>query len=418
MRRLVGGLLLVVLVGLVLRLVAAWAIPLGHGEAFNCAPDEAGHFWAARELGRGDATTWPANDSIYSVYPPAPYAAHAALYALLVPRADRAWMYREPPALERIQGYPLVRLGSVLLGALTVWLLGLAAHAWTRSRSAALVTGAVAALYPQLVFVDAYTNGDAYTVAAGAWLALALARWARAGEGDAGLGLVGLASGAVVLGKPGGYALLAATLGWLLWAGWRGRMGRGAALRALAAALVLAGPVLAWNAVRNGGDPLGLVRYHAFLGGPYRPTAIADVPRPVATFVRLLASSAFGRFANMSLPLPSPVPATALLLLLVGLAAAAASLPAADGAARRGAVWLAASSALAVALVALNSWRVDFQPQGRYVLSSAVMLTAVATWAPSRLRGRAWRLWPALYLALLAVAALETELLLLRHPCG
>jgi len=417
-RRPLGGLVLVVFAALVLRLAAAWAIPLGHGDAFNCAPDEAGHFWAARELGRGDTATWPANDSIYSVYPPAPYAAHAVAYALLVPRAERPWMYREPPPLERIRGYPLVRLGSVLLGALTVWLLGLAAYAWSGSPAAALVAAAVAALYPQLLFVDAYTNGDAYTVAVGAWLVLALARWARAGEGDTRLIPVGLAAGAVLVGKPSGYALLAATLAWLVWAAWRGSLGRGAALRALVGATVVAGPILAWNALRNGGDPLGLARYGAFLRGPYQPAAVADVPRPLATFIGLLASSAFGRFANMSLPLPAPLLGAALLFLVVGLGAAAATVRDADGTTRRGAVWLAASTALGVALVALNSWRVDFQPQGRYVLTSAVLLTAVAAWAPRGLRSRAWRLWPALYVALLAVAALETELLLFRRPCG
>jgi len=417
-RRPVGGLLLVVLIATALRLGAAWAIPLGRAPSFNCAPDEAGHYWAAHELALGHDATWPANDSIYSVYPPAPYLAHAAAYALLVPYADRPWMYREPPALERIHGYPLVRLGSVLLGALTVLLLGLAAHAWTGSSAAALTAGAVAALYPQLLFVGAYTNGDAYTVAAGALLVLTLARWARAGEGEAHLVLLAVATAAVVLGKPSGYPLLAATLCWIGWTALHGSIGRGPMLRALAAAIVCAGPLLAWNAMRTGGDVLGLAHYRAFLRGPYQPTAATDVAHPIATFIRLLASSAFGRFANMSLPLPTPTLGAALVLLLVGLAAAVGSLRHADGPTKRGALWLAGSSVLAVTLVALNSWRVDFQPQGRYLLLSAVLLTVVAVWAPCGRRRRPWRLWPALYLGFLALAALQTEILLFRHPCG
>jgi 4-amino-4-deoxy-L-arabinose transferase-like glycosyltransferase len=401
----------------ILRLAAAWAIPLGYGPSFNCAPDEAGHFWAARELALGRTATWPESLSIYSAYLPSQYLAHAA-FALLVPRFDRPWLYRMPLEAERVRGYPLVRLGSILLGAVTVLALALAATTWTGARAAGLTAGAVAALYPQLVFVDAYTNGDAYTVAAGALLALALARWARAGESGAGLVGLGAALGAVVLGKPSGYAILPPTLWWIGWAALRGRLAIGAIARALAVTLAVAGPMLAWNAVRNGGDVLGLAHYRLFLQGPYRPTAVATVPNAVATFTRFLTTSAFGRLANMSLPLDTPLLVAALVFLLVGSGAALARLRSADRPARRGALWLATASALAVAFVVCNSWLVDFQPQGRYLLLFAVLLTVVAAWAPHGLARPFWRAWPALYVAFLAVAALATEVLLVRHPCG
>jgi 4-amino-4-deoxy-L-arabinose transferase-like glycosyltransferase len=410
-------LVLLVALTVTLRLVAAWAIPLGFGPSFNCAPDEAGHFWAARELALGHDATWPQSLSIYSAYLPAPYLAHAAALALLG-RLDRPWLYRMPLEAERVRGYPLARLGSILLGAVTVVALALAAAAWTASRAAGIVAGAVTALYPQLVFVDAYTNGDAYTIAAGALLALALTRWARAGEADPGLGAVAAATGAVLLGKPNGYALVVPTLCWIGWAAACCRV-RGATLgRGLAIVVAVAGPMLAWNAVRNDGDVLGLARYRQLLAGPYQPTAVATVPDPIATFTRLLATSAFGRFANMSLPLATPLLVTALVLLVIGLGTALTGLRSADGVTVRGTLWLAGSTALSLALVALNSWRVDFQPQGRYLLLCAVLLTIVAVWAPSRLRPRLRRAWPILYLAFLALAALETEILLYRYPCG
>jgi hypothetical protein len=410
-------LVLLVTLAVTLRLFAAWAIPLGFGASFNCAPDEAGHFWAAHELALGHGATWPESLSIYSAYVPAPYLAHAAAFALLG-RFDRPWLYRMPLEAERVRGYPLVRLGSILLGAVAVVALALAAATWTESRAAGITAGAVTALYPQLVFVDAYTNGDAYTVAAGALLALALARWARAGETNAGLGAVAAALGAVLLGKPNGYAFVVPTVCWMAWAVTRRRV-RGATLgRALAIVLAVAGPMLAWNAVRNAGDVLGLARYRHFLAGPYRPAAIATVPDALATFARLLATSAFGRFANMSLPLDTPLLVVALLLLVVGTAAALARLRDADGPTIRGALWLATTVALGLALVAYNCWRVDFQPQGRYLLLEAVLLTIVAAWAPRGSARPLWRAWPALYVAFLAVAALETELLLLAHPCG
>jgi 4-amino-4-deoxy-L-arabinose transferase-like glycosyltransferase len=408
---------LLVTLAVTLRLFAAWAVPLGFGARFNCAPDEAGHFWAARELALGHGATWPESLSIYSAYVPAPYLAHAAAFALLG-RLDRPWLYRMPLEAERVRGYPLVRFGSILLGAITVVALALAAAVWTASRAGGIVAGAVAALYPQLVFVDAYTNGDAYTVAAGALLALALARWARAGETDVGLGAVAAGIAAVLLGKPNGYAFIVPTVAWLAWAGGRRRLTGAALGRAVATLTAVAGPMLAWNAVRNGGDVLGLERYRRFLAGPYRPRAIATVPDALSRFTRLLATSAFGRFANMSQPLDTPLLAVALVLVVIGTGAALVRLRGADGTTTRGALWLAASVATSLALVAYNSWWIDFQPQGRYVLLGAVLMTIVASWAPTGLRGRLWRAWPVAYVAFLAVAALEMELLLFRHPCG
>lgn len=415
MRR--GDLLAVVALAVALRLVAAWAIPLGFGPDFNCAPDEAGHFWVARELARGHTATWPESASIYSAYPPSQYAPHVA-FAALARHVDPPWLYRMPLAAERVRGYPLVRLGSVVLGAVTVVALALATAAWTGSRRAGLVAGAVGALYPQLVFVGAYTNGDAYTIAAGALLALALAYWGRDGEATAGLVAVGAAAGAVLLGKPSGYALLPPTAVWVAWSAIRGRSDGRRALRAAAVAALVAAPVLAWNAVRNGGDALGLDRYRQFLAGPYRPRAVATVADPVTTFVQLLASSAFGRFANMSRPLPDAYLVLAYALLAAGLAAALARRPAAATRTARGALWLATSCALSVALVAYNSWRIDFQPQGRYLLLPIVIVTIVAAEAPRALGSRFWRAWPLAYVAFLAVAAVETEVLLYRYPCG
>src|SRR5262249_40385351 len=154
----------------------------------------------------GDARTWPDVESIYTVYPPSQYAAQAL--ALIAAPAWRTspWLQRSAPADRAYLGYGLARLGSVALGLATVLLLMGAARRATGSRAVALAVGLAAAAYPQLVFIASYVNGDAMTLAAAALLVFALAGWVRRGEGDAGLAAVGLSAGAVLLGKPYGYA--------------------------------------------------------------------------------------------------------------------------------------------------------------------------------------------------------------------
>src|SRR5262249_9361987 len=154
------------------------------------------------------------------------------------------------------------------LGVIAVAALMGAAERWSGSREIGLAAGLGAALYPQLAFVTAYINGDAMTFAAEALLVAALAAWARRGEGNAGLTAVGGAAGLVVLAKPYAYSALLPTAAWIGWAAARRRIALAALLRSALLGAAIAAPILAWNAWRTGGDPLGLARYGAFIAAP------------------------------------------------------------------------------------------------------------------------------------------------------
>lgn len=415
-------LVLVGLVALALRLAMAWTIPLASGSPdVNCAPDERAHFLFTRALSEGRAPTWPdQTDSIYGAFLPTPYLAQAAALAVVGP-ADG--LGRFAPAEGWARGYQSARIGSALVGALACLALALAAGAWTASRGAALATGLVAALYPQFVFLGAYTNADVFTLCAGALHAWAVARWARRGEGTEGLVAVGVTVGLVILGKMSGYFLLPVTGLWVLWAGARGRLTARTLGLAAAAAVALAGPFLAWNALRNGGDVLGLRRYHQFLAEVWHRHDGRLEPRAWPLFRWYLSRSSFGTFRNMDLYMPTRFFLVGRALLAIGLAAGAARLAWADGTTRRGALWLAGLVAANVALVAYNCWFVDFSPQGRYVLLSVLLLASVAVWSPTGWlgstgwQGRLRWLWPVACLGFLAASAVQAQVLIYQHAC-
>lgn len=409
------------LVALVLRVLVAWSLPLDASDTVReCAPDERGHLAVIQPLASGTVPEWPRDTAvIYAAFPPVPYLAHAAVLAggRLLPGTERWWRF--PPRTPEGAGHLWARAGSVLLGVATVVLLAAAALQWTSRLAAARDTALVAALYPQLVFVGGYSNADAYTIAAGALVVLALARWARRGEGDGGLGLLALALGLVGLGKPSGYFLLVTTTAWVVAMAFAGRVGARALARATAILVAVAAPCLAWNAWRNDGDVLGLAHYAAWLASLRHPfTPGIEIPNAPRLFVEWLSYSSFGVFRNLDLYLPTPFYVAALAFLLVGLGRAAGRWRGAPATDRRGVVWLAASVALNLALVVYNCWFVGFSPQGRYVLLMVVLLTAIALSVPGRrAQPGFWRAWPYGYGALLALAALWTVATIHANPC-
>lgn len=406
----------IALLALVLRAFVAWTLPLDASDAVReCAPDERGHLQVIRRLASGRLFAEPPDPrSSYEAFPLAPYVPHAASF-LLGGGSTTDGLARFPPRSEAGAGFLAARAGSVTLGALTVVLLAFAAYAWTGDAAAARWTALVAALYPQLLFIGGYANADAYTLAAGALTVFALARWARAGEGAVGLDLVAAALGLVVLGKPSGYFLLVTTGVWVATAVRGARIDGRTVARATAVALAVAGPCLAWNAWRTGGDVLGLRHYAAWLGSLRHPfTPGMDIPNAPRLFVEWLSISSFAAFRNLDLHLPTAFYGAASVLLVLGLAGTAAShgrrLAATD---RRGVVWLGGSAALNLALVGYNCWFVGFSPQGRYLMLNVLLLTAIACIGPER----RWRLWPFAYVAFLAAAALWSIALIHANPC-
>ena len=416
----------VALVAFSVRLFVAWEIPLGArpGTDPNRAPDESGHFDVVEKLARGHLPRWPRDGNIYAAYLPSNYAAQAAALWTLSPIASEFEPFaRIPPRSTLFHGYDLARVGSVLLGTAAALLLMAAAFTVTSSRGVGIAVGLAAALYPQLVFVTSYVNGDALTVAAGSALLFALARWIRAGESGVHLLGVGVASGLVLLGKPNGYALLPPTAVWIAWAGWRGgREVRRATFRAVAVAALVASPFLLLNAVRNHGDALGTGTFQHYVKVLHPELKDGrDLEHPLGDFVELFSKSSFGLFGNMDLSMEPAWYRTALALLVVGALLTARSLRSASPVAWRSLAWGAASLAINLALVVRMSWFVDFQPQGRYALLPIVLLTLAflagpAAGAASK-GARRWA-WPIVGVTFLGAAAAEMLRLLWVFPLG
>ncbi len=408
---------------LLLGLATVWLIPLG--SVFpdpSCAPDELAHFGYVDALASGRFDSWPRFDNRMAFFPPGQYLFQTL--GLQVGRAgvDVPALYRFPPESAKLDGLALARLGSVLLGVLAVLMLADAAAVVTGSRRAGIVAGVIAAFFPQRFFQFGYVNNDAFTFACGALAIAGLARWARSGEGEKHLAAVALACGLLAFAKPTGYPFLFATLTWVGWAAFRRRISRSALGKAAIIAAVVSVPMLAWNAVRTGGDPIGVWVYRAFVASDsWRGTEqLAFPPQPIRTFFRSLVSSSFMKFGNNDLHLPAGLYLPWLLILVLGLAAALYRLRRADASRIRMATWLGASLLLSFAAVVYECLEVDFSPQGRYVLLAVVALTLTCSRALTESPGVRWRR-NAIELGLVAYfagAACWSLWLLWQYPCG
>jgi 4-amino-4-deoxy-L-arabinose transferase-like glycosyltransferase len=407
------------LVALAVRLFVAWCIPLAGGSRDpNCAPDELAHFWVARGIALGSAPRWPDDPvSIYAAFLPSHYLLHAG--AMLPWRLgfDPDWLYRLPPVIDAVRGFPLARLGSVLLGTGTIVAACCSVWRLTGSGAATLLAGWVVALLPQLAFLGGYVNADSVTILACAALTSTLAAWHRRGAGRAGVLGIGVAMGFVVLGKVNGYAMLPPTMLWILWSGGRPMEALARLARASTVALSIAAPILAWNAVRNAGDVLGLARYRRFIAVQW--SAHSPPEHALTSFARDLGCSSFGTLRNMDLFLPRWMYAWALASFVLGLGVATWAMARRRALASPPVLWLVATVAINVALVGYNCWAIDFQPQGRYALGSTINLALVAAVAPFLALGRRGRLSWAAHVALLMGAACWVSLrLLYRSPCA
>lgn len=418
-RTLLDGWTVVLLVVLALapRCFVAWDLPLAATPAeAECAPDEGLQYWTVMRYAGGDFATWPASGSIYSAFPPAAYAPHAAALALARALPGDAWPARFPSSWWRLRRYGAARLGGMLLGVATVLAAAALAATWTHSRRLALASGIALAWHPQLVFVNGYVNADAFTILAVTALALALSRWAAGGEGRAGVVAVGATAGLVALGKPTGFPALVPTVLWLGDAFRRGRLGRSAAAFAGAAAALVALPVLAWNALRNAGDPLGLGKYRELLGSGYHGEPLRG---GFGAFLATLARSSFGVFRHADLSLPAAFYVLALGFVAVGIVAAVVPLARAsraDGRPARAAAWVGSCFVVSLALVAANGALVDAQAQGRYLLPALVPVSVAVTCALGALP-RVGVVVLVCWLGFLATATATGLALIHAHPC-
>ena len=277
---------------------------------------------------------------------------------------------------------------------------------WPERRFAAVVAGACVGLWPQITFLGAYANDDAFAICTSSILiatcvVLQSRRFDR--RGAAGLGA---AIGLVAVSKPYAMALLPLAALWL-WRIARQQVSRGvidaASMRrrllwTAAVAIGIVAPGLIRNALLYDGDPSGrrvLLRdMRAF---------VAELPADVAAQANLLylkperarpklaafgagfwrdsAASAWARFGWMNIVPPRWVTRSAGWLLALGLVAAfwrqrrtASSWWSAPG------IFALPGLALLIAASIANAYWVDFQPQGRYLLpcAPAVILQIVA----------------------------------------
>lgn len=400
------------------RIVMAWAIPLWSGSVDpNCAPDELAHYWVARELAHLKFEPWrPGGFSIYSAFPPVQYAAQAVSLAAGSVLGIQFARFASPEPL--VVGYEWARLGSVLLGVLTTLLLAGATWEVTRSRMQALVGGTVGAVFPQLVFVGAYVNSDSYTIAAGTFLILALIRWFRAPHLSSRTILLGASLGCVSLGKLSGFYMIPPTIG--LIAARLAREGRDSKFPVVMLALSIvsvAGPILAWHAFQADDDPFGISAYSKFISGHWERHAPPE-PDPLKTFFGYLGMSAFGTFQNMDLFLPSAVYWIAFVFAIVGLGSSVFACYRSSSLSRWLLCWLIGCTAINIMLVWWNSWVIDFQPQGRYVVLNVVCWTIAAIIGPLRVFGSPLReIWVGTAIFFLAAATVLSIALVVQHPC-
>ena len=298
----------------------------------------------------------------------------------------------------------------IAITALLVFFAGRAL--WPQSSPASVVAGLCIGLWPQVCFLGAYVNDDAFAVMSAAALVSACA-YCQSGHFDRRRAIaLGLGVGLVGASKPYGLALLPA--GFLWFWGWHratfagsprfkaARFGR-RLLIALAITAALIVPWLVRNAALYDGDPTG----RRFLERETR-AFVASLPPDVKSNARLLfldpsarkpdARRLFGewleislesfwaRFGWMNVRSPRRLITSALGLLATGVLVSL----------RRRWVWWSTPYVFAVPgfvlLVAgsmLNSRLMDFQPQGRYLLPAApaLVLQIVAGIAAISARG-------------------------------
>ena len=417
-------LLAIAALALAVRLLAAWSIPFSRGGGDpNFAPDEYAHFEVVRALAAGDAPVWPRSASVYSVFPPSQYLVQAATFAAARALGLLTHLQRAVPDDPSCAGIVWARLGSALLGAVFVLLLSRSTGRIMQDERDGLLVGALAALYPQHVFVSSCCNADILTLTAGMFLLDALTAWAFRGEGSAGLPRIGLGCGLVTIAKLSGFYLLIPALAWVAIARARKPAAttdagslparpHGASLAvAAAAAVCVAAPFLLWNTLRNGGDPLGLHAYSRYLAEVVHPKTMLQLPRGMLLFAKASLASSYGLFGNMSLPLPAAANIVFASLALFGLAVSLRARPR-EPLRRRLASCLLGAAALNLAFEFAKCLLVDFQPQGRYLLLPVLGCASAALLAPGRRWPRLRLAWPALFLSVIAASSLEMQWLL------
>ncbi len=261
-------------------------------------------------------------------------------------------------------------------------------------------------LWPQVTFIGAYVNDDAFAVLTLALFLLAASWVERDGMSRQRAVFLGLALGAIASAKFYVFAALPLILAWGVFA-WRRARGwrRSHVLLALAVATVLATPLWVRNAVLYRGDFLGrrtaakeAARYVESLPSPVRAkTHLLFTQQEQGLtlakifargFLRQSLESFWGRFGWMNIQMQRGHYAWALAVVGGALALSWLGLPLArhQGGAVAGVPHLFAVPflLLLVGLALYNCLYVDYQPQGRYFLTCVPALCLQLMEVPAR----------------------------------
>ncbi|MCG6872500.1 MAG: DUF2142 domain-containing protein [Gammaproteobacteria bacterium] len=240
----------------------------------DAGPDFAAHVDAASFIFHHDRLVRIPEDEHrirYTVYgstrtlrPPLAYLAGAGMAKLIGPDPDRVQLDAEQLAasmdyqqLFDQSAQTAYRKGSALLMALAVVFSFLALLSYFRNGLLALTGATLIGLMPQVTFLASYSNDDSAAICAASLAILALVLLQRHGGSLARIGLLGFATGLLVISKPTAWLLIPAIALYLLiaWPIPRNRLLPWMAA-GLAAFVIGGGWWLAWNTAHYGiGDP-------------------------------------------------------------------------------------------------------------------------------------------------------------------
>lgn len=323
--------------------------------------------------------------------------------------AGAGWLGPRALGLDRITSE---RLLSVLWGL--VFFAGVygASRSVGAPSSTALAGGAVAAFVPQVQFVSAYVNQDAYALAASAAALWGVAHDARVRSARS-LALVGAATGWVLTARPNYWIYLPGLFLWVVWRLVHVPDGAGVRCRLAAiwgvATLAVCGYWLGRVVVVTGsltGQERVLLEMRRVQGVTVEPRLSLETLGALhdGDFVGKTFRSAFMTFDYMWLAFgKSGVYSTIAVLVAVLLAGAIAAIVVRrDRLAARVAAGLGAMTLASLALHLYNSVFWDFQPQGRYLFPLFAPAAVFFAW----LAGRHAKLRPFLWVFVAAMIVL------------
>jgi 4-amino-4-deoxy-L-arabinose transferase-like glycosyltransferase len=309
----------------------------------------------------------------------------------------------------------VIRLGSVVLGAVTVWLVWrVAAQLCPQSKWAPLLAAALTAFNPMFLFVSAAVNNDVLATLLGS-LSLLLITRPRNKSQAFGLWLLalGFVLGLGALTKLSLVAMIPLALLVVTLYTWRRYSGAAFAHRAVlvmghcSLVILIASAISAWWFLRNWrlyGDPTAVNVFMEILGHRAEPLTLKDLWEEFGTFRRTY----WGLFGGVNVPAPEPIYVFYDLLSLAGLVGLGLRVWRRRSRARAGGigVWWVPALWVGILFAALLRWVMMYYSfQGRLMFPGIAALgtflaLGLGEWLPERWRPAAAWMASGVFLAL------------------